>query len=57
MLVIDRKGEAHPLPFGIKSADELLKFIQPFLDEAMYNQQCSVEARAFRRVRSSLNEA
>jgi thiol-disulfide isomerase/thioredoxin len=35
MLVIDRKGEAHPLPFGIKSADELLKFIQPFLDEAM----------------------
>jgi thiol-disulfide isomerase/thioredoxin len=35
MLVIDRKGEAHPLPFGIKSADELLKFIQPFLDEAI----------------------
>ncbi len=35
MLVIDHKGEAHPLPFGIKSADELLKFIQPFLDEAM----------------------
>jgi hypothetical protein len=35
MLVIDRKGEAHPLPFGIKSADELLQFIQPFLDEAM----------------------
>lgn len=35
MLVIDRKGEAHALPFGIKSSDELLKFIQPFLDEAM----------------------
>jgi len=35
MLVIDRKGEAHPLPFGIKNADELMKFIQPFLDEAM----------------------
>jgi thiol-disulfide isomerase/thioredoxin len=35
MLVIDRKGGVHPLPFGIKSADDLLKFIQPFLDEAM----------------------
>lgn len=35
MLVIDRQGAAHPLPFGIKSADELLKFIQPFLDEAI----------------------
>lgn len=35
MLVIDRHGEAHPLPFGIKSADELLKFIQPFLDGTM----------------------
>jgi hypothetical protein len=35
MLVIDRKGEAHPLPFGITNADELMKFIQPFLDEAM----------------------
>jgi cytochrome oxidase Cu insertion factor (SCO1/SenC/PrrC family) len=35
IVVIDRKGEAHPLPFGIKSADELLQFIQPFLDEAM----------------------
>jgi thiol-disulfide isomerase/thioredoxin len=35
MLVIDRHGEAHPLPFGIKSAEELLQFIQPFLDEAM----------------------
>jgi thiol-disulfide isomerase/thioredoxin len=35
IVVIDRKGEAHPLPFGIKSADELLQFIQPFIDEAM----------------------
>ena len=33
--VIDRHGAAHPLPFGIKSADELLQFIQPFLDGAM----------------------
>ncbi|OGO80672.1 MAG: hypothetical protein A3K41_01120 [Chloroflexi bacterium RIFOXYD12_FULL_57_15] len=35
MLVIDRHGVAHPLPFGIKSAEELLNFIQPFLDESM----------------------
>ena len=35
MLIIDRKGVAHALPFGIKSADDLLKALQPFLDEAM----------------------
>ena len=35
MLIIDRKGVAHPLPFGIKSADELMTALQPFLDEAM----------------------
>ena len=35
MLIIDRKGVAHPLPFGLKSADDLLKALQPFLDEAM----------------------
>lgn len=35
MLAIDRHGVVHPLPFGIKSADELLNFIQPFLDENM----------------------
>ena len=35
IVIIDRDGEAHPMPFGLKSADELLKFIQPFLDEAM----------------------
>jgi hypothetical protein len=35
MLAIDRHGAVHPLPFGIKSADELLQFIQPFLDEGM----------------------
>ncbi len=34
MLLIDRHGVVHPLPFGIKSADELLQFIQPFLDES-----------------------
>jgi hypothetical protein len=35
ILVIDRHGEAHQLPFGIKSADELMQAIQPFLDESM----------------------
>ncbi|MBN8656546.1 MAG: redoxin domain-containing protein [Anaerolineae bacterium] len=35
MLVIDRHGIVHPLPFGIKSADDLLKAIQPYLDESM----------------------
>jgi cytochrome oxidase Cu insertion factor (SCO1/SenC/PrrC family) len=34
MLIIDRKGAAHPLPFGVKSADDLMKALQPFLDEA-----------------------
>jgi hypothetical protein len=35
MLAIDRHGIVHPLPFGIKSADELMQFLQPFLDESM----------------------
>lgn len=35
MLAIDRHGVVHPLPFGIKSAEDLLNFIQPFLDESM----------------------
>ncbi len=35
MLVIDRHGVAHPLPFGIKSADDLMKAIQPYLDGNM----------------------
>jgi hypothetical protein len=35
MLIIDRHGEAHPLQFGIKSADELMQALQPFLDEGM----------------------
>jgi len=33
MLIIDRKGEVHPLPFGVKSADDLKKAIDPFLNE------------------------
>ena len=35
MLVIDRQGQAHPLPFGLKSAEELLQFLQPYLDAEM----------------------
>ena len=35
IVVIDRHGEAHPLPFGIKSADDLMQAIQPFIDESM----------------------
>ena len=31
MLVIDRQGGVHPLPFGIKSAEELKGFLEPFL--------------------------
>lgn len=32
MLLIDRTGEAHKLEFGQKKAEELLSFVQPFLD-------------------------
>jgi thiol-disulfide isomerase/thioredoxin len=35
MFIIDRKGEIHPLDFGIKSADDLMKALQPFLDDDM----------------------
>src|SRR3972149_2957209 len=34
MLIIDRHGEVHLLPFGIKSADELLDALEPFLMDA-----------------------
>ena len=33
MFIIDRHGEVHVLPFGIKSAEQLLEALQPFLDE------------------------
>lgn len=33
ILIIDREGNAHPLPFGIKSAEDLKGFIEPFLKE------------------------
>ncbi|MFC2064186.1 TlpA family protein disulfide reductase [Chloroflexota bacterium] len=35
IIVIDRKGEVHLTPFGIKSVDDLMKFIEPFLSESM----------------------
>lgn len=35
IVVIDRHGNAHPLPFGIKSADDLMQAVQPFLDGSM----------------------
>lgn len=35
ILIIDRKGQVHPMPFGIKSADDLKKFIEPFLAAPM----------------------
>lgn len=33
MLIIDRKGQEHRLPFGIKSADSLAQALQPYLSE------------------------
>lgn len=35
MLIIDGHGEVHLLPFGIKSAENLLESLQPFLDGSM----------------------
>jgi thiol-disulfide isomerase/thioredoxin len=35
ILIIDRNGDAHPMPFGIKSAADLMKFIEPFLQAEM----------------------
>ena len=35
MFIIDRQGQVHPLPFGIKSAESLLESLQPFLDAGM----------------------
>jgi peroxiredoxin len=33
MLVIDKQGQAHPLPFGIKSAEALEQALEPFLSQ------------------------
>jgi thiol-disulfide isomerase/thioredoxin len=35
ILLVDRHGEAHPLPFGIKSAQDLLGYLEPFLNDSM----------------------
>jgi thiol-disulfide isomerase/thioredoxin len=35
MLIIDKHGEAHPLPFGLKSAADLQKALEPYLNDAM----------------------
>ena len=35
MLIIDRQGQVHVLPFGIKSALQLLEALQPYLQEGM----------------------
>jgi cytochrome oxidase Cu insertion factor (SCO1/SenC/PrrC family) len=32
MLIIDRQGQAHPLPFGIKSASDLQSALEPYLN-------------------------
>ena len=31
IFVVDRHGASHVLPFGLKSADDLMKAIQPYL--------------------------
>jgi cytochrome oxidase Cu insertion factor (SCO1/SenC/PrrC family) len=35
MLIIDRNGEVHLLPFGVKSAESLYEALQPFLENDM----------------------
>jgi hypothetical protein len=35
MLVIDRHGQVHLLPFGIKDAETLKQAVAPFLNEGM----------------------
>ena len=34
MLIIDRNGQVHPLPFGIKSAKKLFEELEPILGES-----------------------
>jgi len=33
MLIVDRHGEVHPLPFGLKTAADLEAALEPFLGE------------------------
>ena len=35
ILLIDRRGAAHPLGFGLKSVEDLLQAVQPYLDESV----------------------
>lgn len=35
MLIIDRDGQVHPLPFGIKDAGSLFEALQPYLESGM----------------------
>ena len=35
MLIIDKDGDVHPLPFGIKRVEELQEALKPFLDGEM----------------------
>lgn len=35
ILIVDRNGQTHPMPFGIKSAEDLKSYIDPFLSENM----------------------
>ncbi len=35
IFIIDRSGEVHPLPFGLKSADDLLQSVNMYLNEDM----------------------
>lgn len=35
VFIIDRHGEVHPLPFGVKSAEDLQNALKPFLEEGM----------------------
>jgi len=35
MMIIDRHGEVHPLPFGLKSADDLQNALKPYLSDGM----------------------
>ena len=35
MYIIDRKGDVHLLPFGVKSAVDLFAALEPFLTEGM----------------------
>ena len=39
VLIVDRHGTAHPLPFGIKSAADLFKAVDIYLHERMYTQR------------------